>query len=104
MKITKWILTSLLVGFSLSFAGCRGGVYLEEGIFVHHHPPPARVEIMTACPGPDYVWISGSWAWHDHWVWNRGYWGRRPHAGAIWVDSHWQHHHGGWKHHRGHWR
>jgi WXXGXW repeat (2 copies) len=55
-------------------------------------PPPPIVEQVIVSPGPDYVWISGYWAWHHHhWEWVRGHWDLPPRRGAIWVGGRWDH-------------
>ncbi len=40
--------------------------------------PPALVpEVIVPAPGPNYIWVGGTWLWFgDHWGWNRGYWHR----------------------------
>jgi hypothetical protein len=40
-------------------------------------PPPPRQNVIIAAPGPDYVWVGGTWLWlADRWSWQRGYWHR----------------------------
>ena len=50
-------------------------------------PPPMPapiVETVSVCPTPGYVWLGGSWGWHDnHWIWTRGHWGPPVHV-ARW--------------------
>jgi len=48
-------------------------------------PPPLIVEDVTPAPGVGFVWVGGSWVWHDRWVWETGRWDRPPHPGAVWV-------------------
>ena len=69
-------------------------------------PPPPQAEVVPVAPGPVsvYFWVPGQWVWRGHWVWVGGYWGARPHPGAVWIVGGW-----GWRgHHRvwveGHWR
>jgi hypothetical protein len=58
-------------------------------------PPPPIVEQVIVSPGPDYVWISGYWAWHHHhWEWVRGRWDLPPRRGAIWISGRWEQHGG----------
>ncbi len=43
-------------------------------------PPAPLPERIVVAPGPDYVWVSGSWLWAgDHWGWRGGYWHRPEH-------------------------
>lgn len=40
-------------------------------------PPPPPMEAVPYAPGPDFVWIGGTWVWFgNHWAWRRGYWAR----------------------------
>ncbi len=58
-------------------------------------PPPPIAEQVIVSPGPDYVWISGYWAWHHHhWEWVRGRWDLPPRRGAIWISGRWEQHGG----------
>ena len=42
-------------------------------------PPPERVVVA---PGPEFVWIAGTWAWFgNRWLWEPGYWHRPVHPG-----------------------
>lgn len=68
-------------------------------------PPPPPQEYVVPAPGPDYVWVSGSWMWvNGHWVWNRGRWAPRPLGYHAWVGGAWvpAHDHYVWR--DGHWR
>lgn len=81
---------------STSVIGCTA--------YVAGPPPPARYEAVGVAPYPGAVWIDGYWTWNGRWVWHRGYWGRRPYAGAVWHRGVWVHAGHGWKWRRGYWR
>ncbi|HTL53743.1 MAG TPA: hypothetical protein VL860_14305 [Planctomycetota bacterium] len=114
MKILRIVFASLLCTAGLFLAGCHGDVLVEEDvayepyyddeIIVRDAPPAPIIEVISECPGPDYIWIGGWWYWSDRWVWRRGYWGRRPYSGSVWVHPYWSHERGGWRQHSGHWR
>src|ERR1700745_507225 len=57
-------------------------------IVVTEPPPPPIQETITVAPGPEYVWVSGAWAWRGHWVWGRGHWVGRPNPGAVGAAPH----------------
>jgi len=43
-------------------------------------PPQPVVEQVVVAPGPEFVWVGGSWLWFgDRWVWHSGYWHRPMH-------------------------
>lgn len=68
-------------------------------------PPPPRVFIVPAQPGPDFVWVEGYWypqgrryRWHD------GYWTRAPFPDAYWVQPYYyggRYYGGYWENDRG---
>jgi len=87
----------LLVSPVISFGAAR--------VVVHVKPPKARVEVRTKAPGPNYVWVSGRWAYKSgKYVWVAGSWVKRPTPKAVWVPGHWKKKHGGWTWIPGHWK
>ncbi|HTV39846.1 MAG TPA: hypothetical protein VMF08_04680 [Candidatus Sulfotelmatobacter sp.] len=54
-------------------------------------PPPPETEVIPPQPNLTYIWTPGFWDWQGRWVWVRGYWGPRPHPGAVWVQGQWVH-------------
>jgi hypothetical protein len=39
--------------------------------------PQPQVDVWVTAPGPDYIWVGGTWLWFgDRWSWRRGYWHR----------------------------
>jgi hypothetical protein len=46
-------------------------------------PPAPLPETLVPCPGPGYVWVTGTWLWQaDHWGWRKGYWHRPERVGG----------------------
>jgi len=81
-------------------------IYYEQPhvVVLENEPPALVVEERSPCPGPDYAWVQGNWAWEGQWVWRRGRWDQRPHAEAVWApgswsrgDQHWIYVEGGWR-------
>ncbi len=81
--------------------GLHGSAAQE--VVVTEAPPADRAEGAGVAPGPDYAWVPGHWAWHDRWVWDRGYWMLRPRPGAVWQPGHWDKDARGWVWVPGHW-
>jgi len=74
MKTNKGALAAL-AGLALVLnTGCI--VYRDRpvAVGVQEAPPAPQVEAMPASPGPEYVWVEGSWSWHQRWVWAPGTW------------------------------
>ena len=68
-------------------------------------PPPPRMEVAVASPGPDYVWVNGDWTWNGvAWVWIGGRWVLPPYPHAIWIGPRWERGPYGWHRVPGHWR
>jgi hypothetical protein len=104
MKATFGVVAGsiLIVSLFLLFSnGCASRI-----IYVHKGPPPLRVEVKTAPPHPQAVWISGYWTWDRHsssYVWISGHWEARP-KGRVWVPGYWEQTPRGWVWVKGHWQ
>jgi hypothetical protein len=62
--------------FGLSSLVLVAGCTVEERT-VRGPRPADRVEVVTARPGPDYVWVGGRWDRRgDEWEWTSGRWER----------------------------
>jgi hypothetical protein len=94
---TKMLLLAALVGAAAmpANAGIRLGISLGLPLPVVVSTPVAAapvavVQTVPPCPGVDYVWAPGYWAYYPTGrVWVRGAWCHRPaHAG-------YGHYHGG---------
>jgi hypothetical protein len=82
-------------------SGCASRV-----VYVHQGPPPLKVELKTAPPHAEAVWIPGRWAWNGHthrYVWVAGHWEIKP-KGKVWIPGHWKETPRGWVWVKGHWQ
>ena len=69
----------LLAGLSICSAQIGIGIRIGP-------PPPPRVVVRPAIPGPGYAWVDGYWYVVDNrYRWHEGYWTRPPYEGAHWV-------------------
>jgi len=76
-----------------------------EAVVVAGPPPEPVAEEVIVRPGPDYVWIAGTWSWYGgRWVWVRGRWAFPPRRGAVWVPGYWARRHGRVVWFGGYWR
>ncbi|HZV12642.1 MAG TPA: hypothetical protein VFA55_05460, partial [Candidatus Kapabacteria bacterium] len=96
MRRANLVVVTIFVVCS-AFAGCWAGEVVYE------QPPLPRIEVLTAPPGPNYIWTRGYWEWHSQWVWIPGHWIERPYQRAVWLPSYWVHHYNGWRRVPGHW-
>jgi len=59
-------------------------------VSVNFAPPPIPVYDQPLCPGPNYIWIPGYWAWGPvGYYWVPGYWVLAPFIGALWTPGWW---------------
>ncbi len=67
-------------------AASFAGVFLSVGIA----PPPLPVYAQPVCPGPNYIWTPGYWAYGDDgYYWVPGTWVMAPQTGMLWTPAYW---------------
>ncbi|MHB1023591.1 MAG: YXWGXW repeat-containing protein [Acidobacteriaceae bacterium] len=53
-------------------------------------PPMLPIYTQPYCPGPDYIWIPGYWAYGpDGYYWVPGTWVLAPEPGLLWTPGYW---------------
>ena len=53
-------------------------------------PPPLPVYAQPICPGPEYIWVPGYWAYGpEGYYWVPGTWVLAPFFGALWTPGYW---------------
>ncbi len=53
-------------------------------------PPPLPVYTQPLCPGPNYIWTPGYWAYGpDGYYWVPGTWVVAPTVGFLWTPGYW---------------
>ena len=67
----------------------------QIGISVDFAPPELPVYEQPACPGEDYIWVPGYWAYDDDYYWVPGTWVLAPEPGYLWTPGYW-----GWRDNR----
>lgn len=108
MKIMEWVAVTGLCG--LLAVGCETRAVIADpaGAEVEvSGPPPAPLDdaVVGVAPGPDYVWIGGSWGWvGNRWTWHGGHWDRPPRVGVHWTPDHYEVRNGHHVYRRGGWR
>jgi hypothetical protein len=92
MRINTAHLRTLAASLALLAAlACAGGMTVGV-VYTERRPPPDRVEVIVASPGPGYVWVPGYWRWERHdYLWTPGRWARAKHGYHKWVPGHWEH-------------
>jgi hypothetical protein len=74
----------LFAPMSQSIAG------VAVGISINVAPPELPVYDQPVCPGPDYIWNPGYWAYGDEgYYWVPGIWVLAPQPGFLWTPGYW---------------
>ncbi|HUA17421.1 MAG TPA: hypothetical protein VMB25_01670 [Bryobacteraceae bacterium] len=78
--------------------------YDQQPVQVTEAPPPLPVYAQPPCPGPDYVWTPGYWAYgFGGYYWVPGVWVLAPYIGALWTPPWWGFADGIYLWHAGYW-
>ncbi|MEP6491328.1 MAG: YXWGXW repeat-containing protein [bacterium] len=73
--------------------------------YVVRGPPAERVEVVSAAPGTEYVWVKGHWGWrHNDYEWIAGHWAIPERGFREWVPGRWERDRNGWFFVEGRWR
>lgn len=80
------------------------GTQTTQTVVVTQAPPAPQQEVVSARPGPDYVWVAGYWRWRDsRYEWVAGHWEVPPRTGAVWIPPRWAPESGGYRFYDGYW-
>ncbi len=93
---------SLLLAASMLVvpASSFGGVFVSVSIA----PPVLPVYTQPICPGPDYIWTPGYWAYGpEGYFWVPGTWVMAPRPGLLWTPGYWGFAGGVYGWHAGYW-
>ena len=99
--ITRFIRSLLFAVVMLT-----GASFAQVRIAIRFGPPPLPVYEQPVCPGEDYIWVPGYWAYdydYSDYYWVPGTWVLAPEPGYFWTPGYW-----GWENeaflfHEGYW-
>jgi hypothetical protein len=82
------IRTALLAILILSFSTAASA---QLFVSVSFGPPALPVYVQPVCPGPNFIWMPGYWAWTPGWgyYWVPGTWVLAPSPGLLWTPGYW---------------
>src|ERR1700674_4120255 len=64
--------------------------FAQIGVSVSIAPPELPVYEQPVCPGDEYIWTPGYWAYgDDDYYWVPGTWVMAPEAGFLWTPGYW---------------
>jgi len=103
MRIARFILSLLLAAGILAIP-IPSQAQVAVGISVRIGPPVLPVYAQPICPGPDYIWVPGYWAYgDDDYFWVPGTWVLAPEPGLLWTPGYWGWNDGFYLWHTGYW-
>ncbi len=78
---------------------------INIGWSVRAAPPELPVYEQPECPGDDYIWTPGYWAYgDDDYYWVPGVWVEAPESGYLWTPNYWAFGDDGfYRYHAGYW-
>jgi hypothetical protein len=78
--------------------------HVDVGVSITVAPPVIPVYTQPICPGPNYIWTPGYWAWGDDgYYWVPGTWVVAPAVGLLWTPGYWGWGDGVYLWHAGYW-
>jgi hypothetical protein len=94
-----WLLAVVMLGVtSAALAEVSIGVSVRVG------PPAIPVYTQPICPGPNYIWTPGYWAYEPAgYYWVPGTWVLAPSPGLLWTPGYWGWGGEGYIWHEGYW-
>lgn len=96
---------ALLLAFLVVAAPAPASAQVSVGISVTIAPPALPVYVQPLCPGPDYIWTPGYWAWDPDfgYYWVPGTWVLAPYPDWLWTPGYWGWYSGAYIWHEGYW-
>jgi hypothetical protein len=81
---------SLLFALVLMMLGMPAASFAQVSVSITIGPPALPVYDQPLCPGEDYIWIPGYWAYgDDDYYWVPGTWVLAPEVGVFWTPGYW---------------
>src|SRR6202163_4726814 len=81
---------SLLLTLGVLAISAASFAQIGVGVSITIAPPDLPVYEQPVCPGDDYIWIPGYWAYaDDDYYWVPGTWVMAPEVGFLWTPGYW---------------
>jgi hypothetical protein len=104
MRTARSILMLLLLSTFVMLAMPAGSSAQVVGVSITIAPPALPVYVQPVCPGDDYLWTPGYWAYGDDgYYWVPGTWLVAPEVGFLWTPGYWGWGDGAYRWNDGYW-
>jgi hypothetical protein len=99
------LFVSFLLAVVLLAAPIASPAQVSVGVSVSIGPPILPIYAQPLCPGPDFIWTPGYWAWDPGfgYYWVPGVWVMAPFVGVLWTPGYWGWDGGGYLWYGGYW-
>ena len=88
----RLLAAALMIGTTLFLTPNPASAHVAVGVFVNFAPPGLPVYAQPVCPGDNYIWTPGYWAWDPNvadYYWVPGTWVLAPQPGLLWTPGYW---------------
>jgi hypothetical protein len=95
---------SLLLTLGVLAISAASFAQFGVGVSITIAPPDLPVYEQPVCPGDDYIWTPGYWAYaDDDYYWVPGTWVMAPEVGFLWTPGYWAFEENRYFFHEGYW-
>ncbi len=104
MRSFRWLRPFLFFCALIYSTPSHAGFFMD--VSVGYPPPPLPLYEQPICPGPDFIWTPGYWAFDpdiDDYYWVPGTWVLAPVIGYLWTPGYWGWGDGYYVWHTGYW-
>lgn len=84
---------AVFVGTILLVMAAAAFAQVSVGVVITIAPPPLPIYDQPLCPGENYIWTPGYWAYgddFDDYYWVPGTWVLAPQVGFLWTPGYWE--------------
>ena len=84
---------AVFVGTILLLMAAAAFAQVSVGVVITIAPPPLPIYDQPLCPGENYIWTPGYWAYgddFDDYYWVPGTWVLAPEVGFLWTPGYWE--------------
>src|SRR5258706_2128088 len=93
MRFIRSLLFAVVIVIVLLSMSVTAVAQVSIGVIVTVAPPPLPIYDQPLCPGENYIWTPGYWAYGDDlddYYWVPGTWVLAPEVGFLWTPGYWE--------------
>ena len=93
IRFIRSLLFAVVIVIVLLSMSVTAVAQVSIGVIVTVAPPPLPIYDQPLCPGENYIWTPGYWAYGDDlddYYWVPGTWVLAPEVGFLWTPGYWE--------------